>query len=95
MAVLKTLVGAVIGVSMVLAVVVAVGSARAADAPEPKAIARRSSSYVELEKFLHGLWQHQWGDDTERAMNIRAARDLGIFMSCAFIFSRYGTLADV
>jgi hypothetical protein len=34
MAVLKTLVGAVIGVSMVLAVVVAVGSARAADAPE-------------------------------------------------------------
>lgn len=67
----------------------------AADAPEPKAIARRSSSYVELEKFLHGLWQHQWGDDNERAKNIRAARDLGIFMSCAFIFSRYGTLADV
>lgn len=71
------------------------GEGGAADAPEPKAIARRSSSYVELEKFLHGLWQHQWGDTNERAKNIRAARDLGIFMSCAFIFSRYGTLADV
>ncbi len=27
------------------------------DIPEPTAIARRSSSYVELEKFLTGLWK--------------------------------------
>ena len=74
---------------------VAADDVDAVGVPDPKAIARRSSSYVETMKFLRGMWQNQWGDDNNRAKNIRAARDLGIFVSCAFVFSRYGTLVDV